>query len=404
MSIASERLKETLQFWKDFRMMRELDVLNRASRARIEPTENALKVLRSWRTYEAQVMGRGSESFNPMLHMTPNIGRDDRDDGWFYLKQLEYFPVELHTWSHESRRNLHLNRQLEEEIAEAEYPNVRWKDVLWPFQAFTLTLERPIRMQEDDDVWADYDTILVSNIDPTYKETRKRCMSIRFFRKPHASELKTFPAIERQRVENLLRGKRYEEAFEAGMRGWQKRMEGVRVPQGWRGYTLYDDREMNPDMEVAMEPEQVELQFGDKLAEVPVTRLMQMCSFTKLVAGFCIYLKYIDTATIRWKKPKYPTKEKGIKGLTGSITNVENFCTMVGRGTIDPVAYNEERLKKHTRFFTRYHVRRAHMRRPRGTPKTHPKTIEVREAHIRLDLKEPGTLMGGSDTKILPEE
>jgi hypothetical protein len=394
--MASDRLQEVLRYWQDlcWTYERSLQSINVDISNPMVPAH-----VRNWRTLEHQIFD------NNISELRASDWLMDREMCSIIknLATLNMFPFQFFNWSRKSRRVYHLPGDLHRLFAVATYPKIKWEDVLLPFESFMITLEEPFRVEDEPDVWCEYDAILVSRLP-------EGLFSVRLMRQPHVNnEEQRYPEKTKRRVDLLLKRGDKKRANQLINRTTEKWMHTIRSSPGWRAAAIPTE----PQKRVLLEPLDLatsvyvrdfsELEGG---VESNLWRLEPLSWALKIAVGWCLYLRSMSAKELSWEEVPQRPHKAGHRGLTGVITETDHICTILGYGKMDPSRYGltEASNKVGSSFFVRPHWRRAHDRRPPGSPPTAPKSVTLPPLLIRKDLVPLFGIIGGTKTEVLPED
>ncbi|MBI4068519.1 hypothetical protein HY413_03915 [Candidatus Kaiserbacteria bacterium] len=401
--IAAERLRETLNWWKTLNYYREV-VMPITHPHLVGPVTRTH--LSRWRSYERMVLNNSITQLD-LREWFPLPSQRETFHGRM-LETLTFFPIELFEWNRKSRRTIHIPRELQYLLIRGDYKRIRWEDILWPYEAFVLTLEEPIRLEEDPGMWSSFDTLLVSHI-PI--EDKGKILRVRLLRRSNGTLLGNFPEQERRLAERFLRNNQFERVQGVMRRGLRKVVDDMGTAQGFRSAELYSTIPGSqyialPGDRVLIEPDDlvnyISSVIGPTLPRAEALWRSEYMSLTlKLVVGWSLYMESISSESLQTMR----LPPGGSRGITGIITSPEYICTIIGKGRLDPTRYVDVDLGKvSSTAFKRPHWRRGHWKREAGTSKNAPKTIRVPPVLVRKDLVPLFGIISGTETIMLPDE
>lgn len=393
----SERLRLALGTWQNLAMYHEYQLAGMAAQIQVDDAHK--KASRAWSLFEDKVLDNAVSEF----HTEEVLPTHPCESAKIVHSAYQWFPAELFKWNRCSRRVFHLPHALEAVLASASFPQMRWSDVVWPFDSFIVTLEKPIRFEQMDGGHDEFDMLMISR-----KAIRGQpWITIRLFTTPEKSvgSVAAKPG-EVKRFRQLLRKGRYEQAFKIVRR---RQKEILRIsPQmyGTQTTTLLVDSE--GEDEIRIEPEDIYTIHSDEgksdFESLPPYARSQMESVSvalRIAVGLSLYLETISSDSARWE-------ERGVKGRKGSgagalgvIVDPERICNIVGKGRISPHSTTDEQTRRNSAGFVRPHWRRAHRRRPVGSSLTAEKTIRVPPKLVREDLVPLYGIVGGTKTLVM---
>lgn len=396
-SVASERLQEVLDYWRDACWYYEAVTRTISKYEPLTPDEIPVHVS-NWRRYTDLVFNNEVKE----LDLNDWVPYAEESKNAPELSALATFPVEFFEWSRKSRRVFHLPQNITSLFVQAPFTNIRWKDVLWPFDSFAITLDAPLVVEDVPGTWSRYDTILVAKI------PKLDMITIRLLRESHcAKEECRIPTRAKERFDVLYRHGNVGKIRRLLDREWAGIKERMKSTPGWRWAVLCD--RPSPDAKVALEasdfakliPQQELKKLVDEGGlDANLWRVEPTSWAAKIVVGWCVYRRSLKPTSQVWSEYRVPPAKRGTRGVTGVITQPENVCTILGEGRLDPTTYGlREPPEQSSGFFKRPHWRSAHDRRTRGG-----ETVEIPPLLIRKDLVPLYGIIGGTKTEVLDEE
>ncbi len=166
MSVAAERLEQALKVYEDLCRLQEVMSLcyqNEVSGVRVQPP--IVGALRNWRGLRTLLLKSGQIECFPIQDWDmPPIPDGYSDHLYQVLEMYKLFPEELFFWT-QFRRVYRLNQEFITNILFADYSQLRWSDVSYPFPCFGIELELPLNVRVqvgDQPILVPHDTLLVS--------------------------------------------------------------------------------------------------------------------------------------------------------------------------------------------------------------------------------------------------
>src|SRR3989344_5686681 len=325
---ASDRLQLLLDYWKDVCWMTE---------ARVRCILGGVPVLASfpgisdevpapvlnWRRFEHTVF---DNTVAELSFADWGVTREMREHNPS-LDALATFPFEFFEWSRKSRRVFDLPPDLFVAFANATYPEIRWSDVLFPYDSFVITLQQPIEVEDEYDVWSSYDTILVASIPHT------NVVTIRLIQAPHAApNEQQFSQRAKDRFELLMKRGSFEKAKQYLIRQWVGFGIRLKSSPGWRSGVLLN-RNSTPlqsrveleveDFAARVEPHVVKYLEGG--IEENLWRVEPISIAAKIVVGWCLYLESLSQTDLSWKKRERKVHVPGLRGVTGIMIQTDHI-------------------------------------------------------------------------------
>lgn len=318
------------------------------------------------------------------------INPDDKEDD---LTSIKHMPLHIYNWSQNSRRVYHLNQDLQLFLEATELGDTEWKDVIFPFDSFYISLEVPIK---DNDGTACYDGILVSKYlanhpEGTFKTLELQLLTNEFANRPLLSKkdrellTKTFRRNDVIQFSQILTKLYKRITFHSTCAVLYPELFkdvpiSTAVGELWRQYVPRHDS-------LTVDDESVFFRSDWQDA-------------AKIVLGFCLYLENIHSSKASMQFT--PAKNPGTTLDQHSITNTAQFYDV----RLDyNILSNEEKEYLNTDPQIRkayremgFHWRRAHKRFPRGTKHlpNAQKTEKVKACRVRADRQPPNSLTAGA--------
>ncbi len=399
-SIASERLREMLNWWKWICLAREVA----SPRQLYRHTGDPERYLRRWRKFERVVLDNSIEQLHPRdwFERRGALPEEEPHSVYWRLRAVESFPCELFSWNRTSRRAFHIPENLQCLFISGDYSKWKWEDLLWPYESVILTLEHPLDVEDEPGIWSHYDAILVAHV---VHPGRGKVLVMRMLRRPHGPRPDVFPSHELQRVDKHLVAKKRDRAMTVVSHIEDSLIIDQEIPQGSHAGPLYAtfDPDLYPTLQdfIRIEPDDL----AAKKILIPCRSddeqhwKMRVNSFAlKIVVGWCAYMGHLHSNA--YETVRNPT-ERGTRGITGVITTPEHICTMLTKARLDPGRYYETKeLEVPTGMFKRPHWRRGHWKKEAGAGPNAPRTIRVPPMLIRWDLVPIFGIISGTETYI----
>ncbi len=379
------RLEQALRSWEDQCFFKRVIGQALVAQGRQPPCPVAGPLLNapSFRSY---VLREDAERFDADRYLLP-LETAQALGAWALV------PATVWAWAKSSRRFFHLSEDLQALLNATTLDRMRWSDVDLPFQAFAVTLERPI----EDAKGNAFDCILVcADRGPGPDGVETDVLSFQMFARSFA-ERSPVSFFDRQQIEKALRE-----------RDWKKLDRCVKTArESTRGghtsrFMLMMDK------------------VGDEQVTESVQRLIfkthsSVCNCggthdewdaaVRQVVGMCLYLQ-----SLKPKDPHRPKWQPGPKGNPAkagqprAVTSEAEVCVVTCANTL--TADEREALLDHGKATHRAsgekrpHFRMGHFRRPpgKGNDPDQPKVVHVSPTFVRRDLLKKGELASGSTT------
>ncbi len=320
------------------------------------------------------------------------------------------FPLELFKWNRCSRRVYHLPHQLEALLASATLPEIRWCDVMWPFESFIITLERPVQTLHPGGFYELIDTLLVTKADLGEGDGPGVC--IRWFQVPQKSGMRLGLSIsEVAQFEQLLKRKEYNKAARLLDGAGNKMVECSPALYGSQRGVIDIDTEI--DQRIEIEPEELYRKNGwgpEPWEKCPdsTRSLFETISVTmRIVIGWMLYLETLSKTSVLQRRESRKGHVRAISGgASGIITEPEHIFDIIGRGQIGKAQKGTTSETRHRNgpAFIRPHWRSPYWRRPWGSPLDAEKTLRIPAKLVREDLVPLYGIIGGTKTVVILEE
>ncbi len=406
-TIVSERLSRMLRFWKDVCWSCEMLAHTTVPGADIEATLRDVMppAVSRYETFERLVYDQTVQK----LTLSDWLPTRKQNETFVKLQSFRMFPLEFFEWSRKSRRSFELPAGLSRVFGLATYPKMDWSDVILPYDSFAIVLEEPLRVEEQEDIWLEYDTILVTKL-PLLGHIQMRLIN-----KPVVAEDEDHvPDNVKRRIRMFIERGETEKAERWVTTEFETVEKRIVVTPGWRTTVLFSDADIETKTSVALEvadfaarPEfhlrANELEGG---IEGNLWRLEPFSIAAKIVVGWCMYMDSLTSTDIAWREKRRKKVVRGSRGVTGVITEIDHICTVLGKARLDASVYSGTEVSQNASsgFFKRPHWRRRHKKRPPGTPPGSPKTVRVPTLLIRPDLVPFFGIIGGTHTKIVDDD
>lgn len=292
----------------------------------------------------------------------------------------------LAAWTAYSRRVLRLTPQLQVELELTSISNLRWADILWPYDAFLIGLGRPIEFESG----RTYDYLLVSTRAYGWMDAGHRPPDLMIMLLPE--NLAEFPFLtekKRRRIERLIRSGR-RNSYNAEAAAYNRKY-------------LEFKRHM-PIGEVRFHPNERIVDVLDQFHEVEEAEertIAELDLALRLAVGLAMHLTTVppSTSLMRNESP-YPPADPDIR----AISRGARICTVLSTYTMDVQERKAIEVDGVPRQFRQLspHWRRGYFRREwgQGRNPTARRTVRILPVLVRKDLLGPKQQVGGSDTTI----
>lgn len=410
----SERLGHVFAQWQVIMMTSELMSHLPGHSEGLTPQE--VKACAQWDTFPDHVLDNTKE-FSLSDWLVPGSLNGDTIGGYLSL------PTELFHWNRSSRRVFSIPHELQVLFGAAEFPDMQWKDVLWPHDCFVLSLESPLCFFDPEGEEREYDTILILH-------SGDEGVVVRVFDKPeHDSEaIRIGPNVVRNFRKKVGR-QQYEDADKI-IKKKQRRLAGIYSVYPGAVHTVFKHLG-GGESPVRIEPSDIyyseeanRMQVGRTDLRNWVDQIQQgervtpweqvdddtrygfevLSVATKVAVSWMLYLESLPSSSIQAKPFRKERSTPRRSGAAGIITQPERLFEIIGRGSICAGRKADEEGPRNTKGFVRPHWRRAHYKRPRGAPPGAAKTVRVPAVLVRPDLVPLYGIIGGTTTVMIPEK
>ena len=298
---------------------------------------------------------------------------------------FEEFPFQLASWIASSRRVFTLSEELVNRFVSADYSNYKWSDLLWPFDSFLISLEKPLSFTTETGTTELSAAMVtsISRISEAYPRAEPDGLEMGyFFTSTNGVEhpIEILSRSEQRQLNDHVVNRRWakvEKRLERAENLLRLGKEGMRrQPSGCIGPSVFKK--------------------GDLIVEGSLT--------AKLIAGLCLYLEALPVGTTdayNWHR-SVPIKAQ--RELRKVITDGEQICQVNDFNIISPetISLFPETLRAGPAHTVTPHWRRGHFRRARGQGRNPnaPRTIEVKPTLIHKDQLPEGVLPGGAQSSV----
>jgi|AntRauTorckE6833_2_1112554.scaffolds.fasta_scaffold12871_2 hypothetical protein len=406
----SERLSNTLATWQVLNFQHELEILALSTQGMA--SEEDVRACERHTKLPDTILGGTIETFDPadwqpdlrFIEIMPDNMRPCAAEA---LKNYQAFPYELFLWNVSSRRVFHLPHSLQAMLASAELPDIRWSDMLWPFDSFIISLEKPLVITHPaDGVEQRLDTVMVS------RSKRLDGTPVVLFRLLHVPGKpgKRYGYTRKEVIEfRKLKRKRPAAAVKSMTRKLHELNRHNKNQQGSYNAVL---RIGGHNDVIIVEPEALRISHGGVPdghggvyeAESTNSYYDGLSVTIRIVVGWMLYLETLSQKSVTWSVPKRTAPRVTVGGASAIIIEPENICNIVGKGRINPSEVTNEAEQRCSKGFVRPHWRRAHYKRPRGSAHNAPKSVRVPPVLVRADLVPLYGIVGGTTTVVISKD
>lgn len=372
------RIDQALRFWEDYYFVHGLLVQHgmwTSVQYGAIPFAGPLMHWHEFRSYLLQVT-------QDQIFDTTRFEGSDRTR--LALGPPAMIPRSLATWTQHSRRVFEVDGELQSLLAAMSFGDVRWNDILFPFKAFAITLDRPLGFRNTgSEQGLEFDAFLVYyDFDPIIGENRLLigCLS------PQLADYRPLGQFGKQewrkavskrklRVEEIFN--EFHSAVDTGLFCW------------FSVANEHFEKGKLADTDFTNSPVREFLNAEDE-------QLCLMAELLRIVGGFCLYLMSLPPGSPhrsswhppsgRSPDPRAITRETQVCEVSSVFTLSSEERTVFG-GNIDSLGRE---------LCT--HFRRGHYRRAPGTGNDPdaPRIVLVQPALVRRDRLQPGTQPGGA--------
>lgn len=313
---------------------------------------------------------------------------------------LESFPMTLCYWTALSRRVFHISSEIHERLQGLDLRDLRWKDLLWPFRSFAITLDKPILGWKENPC----DCIILSSYSLQLEDGATRIIEFRLLNKEGGGYI-PLSNLEKEAVERLVKRKQ-ENTFMAHCIKFEERQK--RNPFNTLFGISLDDLADVPLLETSNGPLQKTLFRLSNATNETTTRIAG--EVAKMVASLCVFFSVLPPKEVEnlseWRKLG-TRRPRGIRAITsesnvleiGQVQKISELSHAARRKATPETQFSDDQLEMVFSEKSPHH-RMAHFRRPPGSAPNAPRTIKVKEAFIHKEKLPPGSLPLGNQTTL----
>ena len=388
MSRVVYRLEQGLRTWEDLCLMHRA-IANGLHRVEADHIPLAGPIVHSHEFRTHLLNDRGREASDERFVGAKEHWRALQTSlgGYFQL------PVALTAWTRFSRRVFHLTSELQVLLNAVSIDTLSWGEILWPFNSFAVTLERPIR----NPTGTEYDCVVFYRVALAdgEKDTGKTALFFLLLPRKLADQ-KLLSGFDRDMLRTAIR--RHDPRK---VRSVMARVNGEKRLFDLDAACFSLD---TSDAQTVVTTPVTEMRFGawDGYPRQADGRMTHWDEAARIVVGLSVYLTTLPSSSphrSRW----VPLPKSG-RLDPRAIVNEAEVCTVSSVFTLT----SEER-----EVFGRTgaaghelstHFRRGHWRRRagEGDDPSAPKVIMVRPTLVRGDRLPPGSVPGGTGTVVKP--
>lgn len=366
-----QQVQGMARHWRDFRKYL-LTVHN-------DPSPFVFDMQRFGATEEVvQTLRQSSENMAAMFGLSPKVRRIFGDSAVRAISGV--IPMQIAAWVRGSQRIFSLSEEATATWKKINFGGHTWEDILMPFDAFLIELREPLpcdisgalSIQKHGFMQAVLVTKL-SSIDPQYPQGYFECRPLITTARREVPNL-IYSRETKKKLKAIAKGQRNpNEIFEVTMERDPNKTFGFSVMERNAFHVREDELVTASDVQ-------------------PLTN-----DIRKIIAGTCLYLlkKKSERVDVVPPPPRPSlTRLKHMNVITDpsqviSIGHVHNF---------DPQAETEG--INYEGGPRAPHHRRAHLRKPAGSPENAPKTIPVRATVVNRHLLPRDAIPQGTVTKL----
>ena len=333
----------------------------------------------------------------------------------YLYRRLRNFPLELFDWNRKSKRAFDLPNSLLSVFLPATFPNMKWGDIRWKYDAFIVALEARLKAE----IWSEGEILQEAGHDMALVTRRplgdggKYLMSVRIFDAELDPRVRF--GLSRGQVAEVKKGLeegRSKRAIQLAT-AVVERVNGLcrgRVPPGADSIELVVD----PERQIDTRPETLAAIEHQRLAPensglgepgrqaMEEQRYGSISRFLNIILGWMLYQESLQPSDVRWGNPPKP-KLMVDSEAAGVITTPEGVCKLLGKARMDDAVRRggSGKQREGGQGFKKPHWRGRVYRRPWGSDPDHPKTVEIAPVLIRPDLVPLYGIVGGTRTRVV---
>lgn len=332
----------------------------------------------------------------------------------FLGDEYAHFPLELFEWNRKSRRVFHLPHTLVAALSAATFGDVTWSEMTLPYNSFIITLERPFQVCSYGEVMEKYDTILVSKL-PIQMDGRS-ALSIRLVQAPKNPGVRLgLTQSQLNRYLTLLKRKRWDKAASLCEDILLNMFNEYPTAPGSCGFLvfLYEDGTtlIQEDLDTAYvmaassenNYENAQPFSEAEISSVKKHKLEISQVALRIVIGWSLYLENLSPERVTPIPNTRSAKRLG-GGNSGIITNPTEVFHIAAKSRMANRSGTHHRHSVEEGGFVRPHWRRAHKKRPAGSPSDALKTIKMPRTLVREDLVPLFGIIGGTETVVFLDD
>jgi len=322
---------------------------------------------------------RSAEQFDFEKFLLPTEVSQTLSTNWPRL--MSHFPAEMALWICESRRVFRITRELQVLLGATLLGDIRWCDMHWPFDAFVVMLDIPIKSSFD----CEYDCILVSRY--CMPDDPEGVIAFRLFSTALDDQQRVISPIKQRRISGLIQEKKWQEASAL--------LANHRLPR-----LPVDPFFVKANEQSKVVESMAEISCGYKLSDVEAP---QWDIAAQLVVGLCLYMNTLPPKSSH-KSDWNPALKSLGRPNPNSVTDAAQICTISSTFKLRKEDSELIGINGTTRAFHEIcaHFRRGHWRRRpgQGQDPNAPRAVWVRPTLVRRDRLQDGAIVGGSENIV----
>lgn len=389
MGQAVQLLENALRAWEDLQLINEA-YLRYSIHSGDRKSQDLLPPFKHWRQLRRHLLMSPTQGFD---HSRFCLLEDANEGDSLYAGTGAFYnevPLQMASWLSSSRRVFTLSDELVQRFLAADYSNYTWSDLLWPFDSFFITIEKPFVFDDLEGGTSAISAFLVSSISqicPEYPRVEKDGLEIGYFYT--AKNGVEYPS------EILSKSDRHWLNHHLINRQWAKLGKHVLKATDTLFPTGEEDAHLYVQPAGGIDP--LVLKKGAPITEVDSLAPM-------IIAGLCLYLEALPSSIVEsygWGRVASPKARRDIRKI---ITDEEQICRVEDFHVLSPgtMTLFPETLRQGPAYTVTPHWRRAHYRRARGqghNPNA-PRDVYVGPTLIHKDQVPEGALPGGSVSSL----
>lgn len=395
-------LESLLRSWEDMHLILSLSVRSAISLGKENDFNLKLEgPIKHWHELRAQLLNCHNTNFNV-----------DKFISWQKTPITSSFaslPLALYKWMKQSRRVFHINTELQALLNTILITNVKWSDILFPFDAFIITFDDPITFFDGNSHFVCKCVMVSQTRTGEFPELNEpNFLQFRMFEENQGYQI---PTLTKRSIKAAMDKGQWRKATKLVCRENEKMENDNRLGEAVISFKIDDlqnSKVSTSALKLIKEQTGEEVQYIVRNQEQTSWKQEHYASWDKvirLVVGTCLYLATLPSNSPHksaWKKTQRTNKSTD----KSAITQEAQVCTVTNthKLTADEkkAVSSINRKNQGSGSEKCAHSRRGFWRKQAGKSNDPlaPKCIMVRPALIRPDRLPKGGVISGTKTII----